>query len=176
MIDNFLFYILFKFRFKFKKIGRKILAKRNSQRLLRAEGAQIGENCKLQSLFFPEPYLITLGNHVHIGTDVQLITHDGAVWVMRELLDDPSIDIFGSIKIGDNVFIGNRTLILPNVTIGDNVIIGAGAIVTKDIPSGQVAIGCPAKPIGTVKNYIQKHATHTLKTKLLSYEEKKKLF
>jgi len=51
------------------------------------------------------------------------------------------------IKIGNNVWIGYRAIILKGVTIGDNSIIGAGAIVTKDIPSDVVAAGVPAKAI-----------------------------
>ena len=50
--------------------------------------------------------------------------------------------------IGNNVFIGGRSIILYDVTIGDNVIIGAGSVVTRDIPSGSVAVGCPAKVVG----------------------------
>ena len=45
-------------------------------------------------------------------------------------------------------FIGGRSVILYDVTIGDNVIIGAGSVVTRDVPSGSVAVGCPARIIG----------------------------
>ena len=51
----------------------------------------------------------------------------------------------GCIEIGDNVMIGARTLILPNVKIGSNVIIGAGSIVTKDIPDNVLAVGNPCR-------------------------------
>ena len=173
MFENILFTLLFKQRLKLKGIGRRILVKRNAQRLLRLEGARIGHNCRLQSFFFPEPYLVSLGNHVHIGTDVQLITHDGSVWVIRNTLEDPSLDIFGPISIGNNVAIGNRVLILPNVTIGDNVVIGAGAIVSKNIPSNCVAVGSPARPIGTIDDFIERRYPQTIKTKLLNSDEKK---
>ncbi len=46
------------------------------------------------------------------------------------------------------MFIGGQSFILYDVTIGDNVIIWAGSIVTRDIPSGSVAVGCPAKVVG----------------------------
>ncbi|MDH5523363.1 MAG: acyltransferase [Desulfobulbaceae bacterium] len=49
--------------------------------------------------------------------------------------------------IGDNVFVGMNAIILPGVIIGDNVIIGAGSVVTKNIPSGSIACGNPAKVI-----------------------------
>lgn len=51
----------------------------------------------------------------------------------------------GDVFIGDNVFIGIRTLITKAVKIGDNVMIGAGSIITKDIPSNEVWAGNPAR-------------------------------
>ena len=53
---------------------------------------------------------------------------------------------FGSkVSIGNNVWIGGSTVINPGVSIGDNVVIGSGAVVTKDIPSGVIAAGCPCR-------------------------------
>ncbi len=49
------------------------------------------------------------------------------------------------ITIGDNVWIGGNTCIMPGVTIGDNVVIGAGSVVTKDIPANMIAVGNPCK-------------------------------
>ena len=64
------------------------------------------------------------------------------------------------ITIGDNVWIGGNTVILPGVTIGDNVVIGAGSVVTKDIPDNAIAVGNPCKVIRTVteadRNYYYK--------------------
>lgn len=64
----------------------------------------------------------------------------------------------GCIEIGDNVFIGSNTTILQNVRIGTNVIIGAGTLVNKDIPDNSVAVGVPAKVIGTFDDYLEKRA------------------
>lgn len=58
--------------------------------------------------------------------------------------------------IGKNVFLGANAVILPGITVGDNVIIGAGAVVTKDIPSGSIVGGNPARVISTVEAYIKK--------------------
>lgn len=52
------------------------------------------------------------------------------------------------VKIGDDVWIGIRAIILPEVKIGDGAVIGAGAVVTSDIPSYAIAAGVPAKVIG----------------------------
>lgn len=51
----------------------------------------------------------------------------------------------GDVYIGDNVFIGARTLITKSLTIGDNSLIGAGSVVTKDIPANEVWAGNPAR-------------------------------
>lgn len=56
----------------------------------------------------------------------------------------------GEIKIGRNVWIGDRVSILGGVTIGDNVIIGAGSIVTHNIPSNCLATGVPANVVKTI--------------------------
>ena len=56
---------------------------------------------------------------------------------------------FGKIEICDNVFIGAGATIMYNVTIGSNCIVAAGAVVTKDVPSGSVVAGIPAKVIGS---------------------------
>jgi len=59
------------------------------------------------------------------------------------------------IKIGNNVFIGSNSVILPSVNIGNNVIIGAGSVVTKNIPSNSIAVGNPCKVIKSKSKYIE---------------------
>lgn len=63
--------------------------------------------------------------------------------------------------------------IMPGVTIGDNRIIGAGAIVAHDIPSGSIAIGIPAHAIETVEECMEKNKKDIVRTKYLSWEEKR---
>ena len=62
----------------------------------------------------------------------------------------------GCIEIGDNVFIGSNTTVLYNVKIGSNVIIGAGSLVNKDIPDNSVAVGTPARVIGSFDDFVEK--------------------
>jgi acetyltransferase-like isoleucine patch superfamily enzyme len=57
------------------------------------------------------------------------------------------------IRIGNNVWIGANTTILPEVTIGNNVTIGANSVVTKDIPSNSIAYGNPCKVAQEKKPY-----------------------
>ncbi len=107
-----------------------------------------------------EPWIITLGNHVHITNGVQFITHDGGTLVLRHLT--PDLEITGPITVGDYVYIGTRAMILPNVRIGNNCIIAAGSIVTKDIPDGSVVAGAPARVIKTIEEYHEKAKKNSL--------------
>jgi acetyltransferase-like isoleucine patch superfamily enzyme len=52
----------------------------------------------------------------------------------------PGLELTGPITVGDNVYIGINTIILPGVNIGNNVIIGAGSVVSRDIPDNSVAM------------------------------------
>ncbi len=135
----------------------------------------IGERCRINSCQFgTEPYLIEIGCHVHVGNNVQFLTHDGGVWVLRDLLHDQTLDYFGKIIIRDNVFIGNNTIILPGITIGENVVVGAGSVVTKDIPPNVIAAGIPARVIKTIEEYLKKRDL-CLQTKQLTMREKEEI-
>lgn len=54
------------------------------------------------------------------------------------------------VTIGDNVWLGAGVIVLPGVSIGDDTVVGAGAVVTRDLPGGVVAVGCPARVIRSV--------------------------
>jgi maltose O-acetyltransferase len=56
------------------------------------------------------------------------------------------------ITIDDNVWIGGLAVICPGVTIGKDSVIGAGAVVTKDVPAGSIAVGNPARVVGSVRD------------------------
>jgi len=81
------------------------------------EGVNIGENC-------------FIGHGVMFTNDK--FTEKKDEWILRKT------------HIGNNVRIGSNSTILP-VNIGDNCVIGAGSVVTKDVPSGSVVYGNPAK-------------------------------
>lgn len=119
-----------------------------------------------------EPWLITLGNNVHITDGVKFITHDGGTLLYRHLI--PDLEITKPIVVGDNVYIGNNVIILPEVTIGSNVVIGAGAIVSRDIPDNSVAVGVPARVIKTADEYLEKLKRESLHLGHLKGQEKDK--
>jgi maltose O-acetyltransferase len=58
------------------------------------------------------------------------------------------------IRIGDDVWIGCGSIVLPGVTIGDGSVIGAGAVVVRDIPAGVVVVGNPARVVRRVTSQI----------------------
>lgn len=142
----------------------------SSEKRARFHGAKIGSNCNIQDVSFgSESYLIEIGNHVQITSGTKLFTH-GAAWVLREKY--PKIDFFGKIKIGDNVYIGNDSLIMPGVTINSNVIVAAGSIVTKSIPEGMIVGGNPARIIGSLESFEKKMSKYNLESKGMGTKKK----
>lgn len=137
-------------------------------------GADIGENCSFigkNISFSSEPYLIHIGNHVRVSFDVAFITHDGGAHVLREKY--PNAALYGEIIVGNNVFIGARSIILPNVRIGNNCIIAAGSIVTRSVLDGSVVAGVPARRICSIEEYERKHKNEFKYIADYSYEKKK---
>lgn len=116
-------------------------------------GVRIGKNIRFtgKPQWGTEPFLIEIGDDVTITQDVSFLTHDGGVGIFRK--EFPGINVYGRIKIGNNVFIGARCIILPGVTIGNNVVIATGSIVTKNIEDNSIVAGVPAKVIKSLEDY-----------------------
>ena len=87
---------------------------------------------------------VTIGDDCFIGPNVSIYT---ACHSTDPVERNTRREWAESVTIGNNVWIGGSVTILPGVTIGDNVTIGAGSVVTKDIPSGTVAVGNPCRVI-----------------------------
>lgn len=154
----------------------KIQRHKNPAAFWKKRGAHIGQNTEIYASanFGSEPYLITIGNHVRINSGVQLMTHDGGVWVLRYLYDDlKNVDLFGQITIGDNVHIGTNAIIMPGVTIGSNCIIGCGSIVTKNVPDNSVVVGIPGRVIESIDEYLKKNENRMDYTKEMNSLQKK---
>lgn len=119
-------------------------------------GVNIGRGCFISTKNFPsEPYLIEIGNHVRIAGETSFFTH-GGIWSLRKIYNDPNLDHFGKIKIGDYSYIGEKCMIMPGVTIGERCIVGGGSVVTKSIPDGCMVAGNPAKFIGYTDDFYQR--------------------
>lgn len=139
----------------------------------RHAGVNLGKHNYIASKFWSaEPYLITIGDFCALTTGTKIFTHGGAR-VARNIY--PDFDCFGKVTIGNYVYIGTNSLIMPGVSIGNNVLVAAGSIVTKSIPSNVVVAGNPAKIICTLDEYINHNLPFNLNSKKMSPDEKRKL-
>lgn len=89
---------------------------------------------------------IAIGANVAIAQFVTILDHDHQHKLVRGGLDLNSY-VCESVKIGNNVWIGDKSTVLKGVRIGDNVIIAANSVVTKNVPSNSIVGGVPAKII-----------------------------
>jgi acetyltransferase-like isoleucine patch superfamily enzyme len=113
----------------------------------RRKGVTVGADCRIYiRRFGSEPFLISIGDRVTITSGVRLLTHDGSTRLIRDT-DGSRYHRYGPVKIGDDVFIGINSIIMPGVTVGSRVVIGAGSVVTRDVPNGVVVAGNPARVI-----------------------------
>ncbi len=116
-------------------------------------GMKVGSNFNRLNGVILDPghcWLIEIGNNVTLAPRVHILCHDAST---KQFLNYTKI---GRVTIGNNVFIGAESVVLPGVTIGDNVVIGANSTVTHDIPSNSVAVGSPARVISTLDAYLEK--------------------
>ena len=158
-----------------KKIVWNIITDKKRIEILRKRGVKIGDKTYIEKnvVFGSEPYLISIGDNVRITSNVKFITHDGGMWVARNLGILENADKFGKINIGNNVNIGWSVILMPGVNVGSNCIIGAGAIVTKDIPNNSVAAGVPARVISSINEYCEKNRDKVDFTKRMTAKEKR---
>ena len=89
---------------------------------------------------------LMIGDHVHFGQNVRIITQNHN-YANPECLPYDKVRISKQVTIGDCVWVGDSVCIVPGVTIGEGAVIGMGAVVTKDIPPLAIAGGAPATVI-----------------------------
>lgn len=116
------------------EVGKNFYANYNCT-IIDVATVKIGDNC----MFAPNVSIYTAGHPVHPAA--------------RNTQYEYGIGI----TIGDNVWIGGNTVILPGVHIGSNTVIGAGSVVTKDIPDWVVAVGNPCKVIRSITEEDRKY-------------------
>jgi acetyltransferase-like isoleucine patch superfamily enzyme len=142
--------------------------------------ASMGNDCFWQPhIVPPEAELIKMNNNVVVASEVLFVTHDVIHYVLRKVDPDSHFSLnLGAIEIGDNVFIGNRSTILPDTIIGDRVIIGAGSLVKGKIESNSVYVGIPARKIGNFDSVIEtrKSQIESKRVKSERYDETWELF
>ncbi len=158
----------------YRMLYRVIVGTYDPVKYAKKVGVNMGEGIHIYGKvrWCTEPWIITLGNNVHITEGVNFITHDGGTLLYRDKVAD--LEITKPIVVGDNVYIGNDVIILPGVTIGSNVVIGAGAVVSRDIPDNSVAVGVPARVIKTADEYFEKLQKESLHLGHLKGAEKDK--
>lgn len=138
--------------------------------LLKEMFAEIGDDCYIE----PPLRANWGGKHVHFGKHVYAnfnltLVDDTHIYVGDHTMIAPNVTIATAahplsaeerekgmqynlpVKIGKRCWIGAGAIILPGVTVGDDTVIGAGSVVTKDIPSGVVAVGNPCRVIRTLE-------------------------
>jgi len=155
-----------------KKIFFKLIT---ANKVAQISGVRFGSNCHFRTKRFgSEPYLIKVGDNFKTAGNVQFITHDGAVYVLRNLHHKyKDIDCFAPIIAGNNIFVGYGSTILPGTVIEDNVIIGAGSLVRGTLKSNSVYSGVPVKYICSVDEYLDKNEDKFINTKQLPSKEKR---
>lgn len=134
--------------------------------MLKEMFAEIGEGCYIEPPFHSN----WGGRHVHFGKGVYAnfgltCVDDTHIYVGDYTLFGPNVVLATAnhplcaglrvkayqynvpVRIGKNCWLGAGVIVVPGVTIGDNTVIGAGSVVTKDIPSGVLAVGNPCRAI-----------------------------
>lgn len=108
----------------------------------------IGNNVGISGSTINATVLVNIGNNVLIGSGCIISDTDSHPLSYIERRNNDFSNVMSRpINIGDDVFVGARSLILKGVTIGEKSIIGMGSVVTKDIPANCVAAGNPARVI-----------------------------
>lgn len=136
-----------------RKVLYRIRGDHTTEQLVKM-GLRVGKNFNRLVGVIIDPahcWLIEIGDDVTLAPRVHILAHDAST---IHYLGYAKI---GRVVIGDRVFIGAESVILPNVRIGDDVIVGANSTVTHDLESGFVYAGSPARKICSTKDYIGKN-------------------
>lgn len=135
---------------KLRALYRSIYLGRLNKGLRVGDNFQMEKGCNIDASFL---WLIEIGDNVTLAAHVTVIAHDGST---KKLVGYSKV---GRVRIGNDVFIGFGSMVLPNVRIGDGAVIGANSVVTHDVPAGTVVVGSTAIVVSTTE--ILAETTHS---------------
>lgn len=105
----------------------------------------IGDNVGISGSTICARNQIVIGNNVLIGSGCIITDSDAHPLNWEDRREEISNNIKSApVIIGDDVFIGARSIILKGVEIGDKAVVGAGSVVTKNVPANTIVAGNPA--------------------------------
>ena len=136
-----------------RKLFARIRRDVNIMKLIKL-GMIIGKDCSIADdcvVDYSHCWLIQIGDRVTITSKCMVLAHDAS---MKRALGKTKI---GPVVIGNDVFIGVNTVVLPNTHIGENTIIGAGSVVSGEIKANSVYAGVPAKWLCSKDEFLKKH-------------------
>ena len=135
-----------------KRILDSMRGEQSLEKLIK-RGLVVGKDFKRMGGVIIDPshcWHITIGNNVTLAPRVHILAHDASTGVFL------GYTRVSNVTIGNNVFIGAGTIVLPGVSIGNNVVIGAGSVVSRDIPDGTVAVGNPARVVRSLEEFLNR--------------------
>ena len=124
------------------------------KRVVSKRGLVVGKNFTIMGGVIIDPshcWHIKIGDNVTLAPRVHVLAHDASTKVFLDYIR------VANTKIGNNVFVGAGTIVLPGVTIGNNVVVGAGSVVANDIPDGSVAVGNPARVVKSLEAFLDEN-------------------
>lgn len=138
---------------------------------LKSKGCSIGEKTRFIS---PSQCHVDPGrmDYISIGNNCCLVcstilAHDYSWYTFLGAFNDVVPDPGGKVVIGNNVFVGYKSVILKDTKIGDNVIIGAQSVVKGIVPSNTVWAGVPAKQICRLEEFYEKKVSMKLESAIM---------
>lgn len=152
-------------RFKVRLDRRRLEARRDR---LRALGMQLSPRVRLPaSTWIDESFchLISIGDECGFGERCLILAHDAQ---MNEFLGATRV---GRVVIHPSCHIGAGTIILPGVEIGPRTLVYAGSVVSRSLPPDTYCAGAPARPLGPLEEYLERHRSQTLQRPRLPYLE-----
>ena len=148
-----------------KELAYRLRGDFTTEKLIKM-GMKVGKNFHRMNGVILDPshcWLIDIGDNVTMAPRVHILCHDAST---KQFLGYTKI---GCVNIGNNVFIGADSVVLPGINIGNNVIIGANSTVTHDIPDNTVVAGSPAHRLSSLEEYIEKEKENMINSNI--YDE-----